>query len=504
LSSGTYHVTVTDASGCTATSSVCITQADAITLTVSKTNITCNGGNNGSANVTVSGGSSPYSYHWSNNATTHNISGLSAGTYGVTVTDANGCTATASACITQPAPIVVTITGTNISACGSNNGSASITVSGGTSPYSYHWSNNATTQNISGLCTGTYSVTVTDANGCTATASVVISHASSLTTSITHNNVSCNGGSDGSVTLTITGGTSPYTFNWSNGATTQNLTGVSSGTYHVTVTDASGCTSTASACITQPSAICATITGTNITCNGGYNGAANLSVSGGSSPYSYHWSNNATTQNISGLCAGTYNVTITDAHGCTVTKQVCITQPSAITISMTGTNVTTQGGHDGSVSITVSGGSSPYTYHWSNGATTQNICNLIAGTYCVTVTDANNCTASNCVTITYHHCGNRSVSNNDTSSNKSVTLKAYPNPFSSSAVIQFSVPEDGNVTLQVFNAEGAKVATLFDGQANGDIIYYIKFDAADLASGMYFYRLTTDKQTYFEKIMLQK
>jgi hypothetical protein len=171
---------------------------------------------------------------------------------------------------------------------------------------------------------------------------------------------------------------------------------------------------------------------------------------------------------------------------------------------MNGTNVSTHGGHDGSVSITVSGGSSPYTYHWSNGATTQNLCNLHAGTYCVTVTDAHSCTASNCITITQPGgCGGRSK-NNDNSSGNSVTLKAFPNPFSGSAVIQFSVPDDGNVSLEVFNAAGAKVATLFDGQANGDIVYYIKFDAADLAAGMYFYRLTTDKQTYFEKLILQK
>jgi hypothetical protein len=215
-------------------------------------------------------------------------------------------------------------------------------------------------------------------------------------------NVSCNGGTNGAINLTPTGGVAPYTFVWSpGGQTTEDRTGLAAGTYTVTITDATGATGTVSATVTQPSALTAATSQTNIACNGAATGVASVSPIGGTSPYTYRWSTGATTQTITGLAAGSYSVVITDANGCTLTRSFIITQPSALTATTSQTNVTTNGGNNGSATITVSGGTPGYTYSWSpNVSTTATASNLSAGTYTVTVTDANGCTIARTFTIT--------------------------------------------------------------------------------------------------------
>ncbi|MES2701554.1 MAG: Ig-like domain-containing protein, partial [Bacteroidota bacterium] len=410
LSAGSYSVTVTDASGCSATASATVTQpSSALNASAATTsNVSCNGGANGTIALSVSGGTTSYTYNWSNGATTQNLGGLSAGSYSVTVTDANGCTATASATVTQPSSALSASAATtsNVFCFGESTGAIALTVSGGVATYSYNWSNGSTTANLTGATAGTYSVTVTDANGCTATASATITQPSSgLTASAaTTSNVMCNGGSNGTITLSTGGGVAPYNYTWSNGATTQNLSGLSAGAYSVSVTDASGCSATASVTVTQPSSALnasAAIT-SNVSCNGGANGAIALSVSGGTASYTYNWSNGATTQNLSGLAAGSYSVTVTDANGCSATASASITQPaSALAASAAITsNVSCNGGANGTIALSVSGGTTSYTYNWSNGATTQNLSGLAAGSYSVTVTDANGCTATASATVT--------------------------------------------------------------------------------------------------------
>ncbi|MEZ4893191.1 MAG: SprB repeat-containing protein [Saprospiraceae bacterium] len=400
LSAGTYTVTVTDALGCTKTTSKTITQPKALTLSKTQVNVSCNGGNNGSIDLTVVDGTSPYTYAWSNGATSQDISGLSAGTYTVTVTDANSCTKSISATITQPS--VLSLSKTVVHAtCGGNNGSIDLSVSGGTNPYTYVWSNGATTQDISNLSAGTYTVTVTDNNNCTKSLSATVNNQSGPTVSETHVNVACYGGNTGSIDISVSGGTSPYTYLWSNGATTQDINNLSAGTYTVTVTDANNCSATKATTITQPgSGLSLSRTSTNVSCYGGSNGSINLTVSGGTSPYSYNWSNGATTEDISGLSAGTYTVTVTDNNGCTKTTSKTITQPKSLVLTKTQTNVDCYGGSNGSIDLTVTDGSSPYTYAWSNGATSQDVSGLSAGTYTVTVTDNNGCTKSTAATIT--------------------------------------------------------------------------------------------------------
>jgi len=400
LAAGSYTVTVTDANACTSTLTISIPQPAALALTETHVNVTCNGGATGSINLTVNGGTPSYTYIWTNGSTIQDPTGLVQGSYTVTVTDANGCTATLTISITQSTIITLTETHVNILCNGGTNGSIDLTVSGGTPGYTYSWSNGATTQDITTLSANSYTVTVTDVNSCTSTLTITITQPTAILLTETHVNVNCNGGSTGSINLTVSGGTPGYTYNWSNGSTIQDPTNLAANNYTVTVTDASACTSTLTITITQNTAITLTETHVNVSCNGGNNGSINLSVSGGVFGYSYNWSNGSTLQDPSGLAANTYTVSVTDGAGCTATLSVTITQPTVLVLTETHVNVLCNGASTGSIDLTVTGGTSGYTYSWSNTATTQDISNLAATSYTVTVTDANNCTATISITIT--------------------------------------------------------------------------------------------------------
>ncbi len=405
LSAGTYSVVITDDNGCSVTEDIVVSEPATLSASGVATNVSCNGGSNGTVNLTVTGGTAPYTYVWSNTATTQNLAGLEAGTYNVTVTDANGYTTTESVEVTEPNVLIASGQVTsNVTCNGGNDGAVNVNVTGGTSPYTYAWSNGATTENMIGLTAGTYNVTVTDANGCTATESVTVTQpVSGISASTATTNVSCNGGNDGTVDLTVTGGTAPYTYLWSNTATTQNLAGLEAGTYDVTVTDANGCTTTASAEVGQPEVLSASGVATNISCNGEIDGEVNLTVSGGTVPYTYVWSNTATTQNLAGLEAGTYSVTVTDANGCTANASVTVTEPAALSANITLDNhLTCSDDNNGGATVEVTGGMVPYTYEWDNQATTASVTNLTLGNHSVTITDKSGCTATQTVNIDFN------------------------------------------------------------------------------------------------------
>lgn len=403
LAAGIYTVTLTDGNGCTKSLTATVSQQSSISAAASSSDVSCNGGNDGAVNVSTAGGTSPYSYLWSSGDVTENVSGLSAGNFSVTVTDLSGCSATAATTVNEPTSLNINTSSGNISCNGADDGVASVSVSGGTSPYTYLWNNGSTSETITGLSAGSYSVTATDANGCTIQSSVGINEPTLLTSSTSPTNASCNGTSDGSVDLTVNGGTSPYTYNWSNGSSSQDLTGVSAGSYSVTVTDVNGCNTTASASINEPSAILLDVTWQNISCNGGNDGIATASATGGIAPISYLWSNGATDPIITGLSAGNYIVTVTDASGCTKTEVLTLTEPALLSILISGTDATC-GQYDGSASASVSGGTSPYSYLWSNGSTTTSINALDSETYTLTVIDAQGCIASESIEI-QGNCG---------------------------------------------------------------------------------------------------
>ena len=409
LSAGTYSVTVTDGNGCSSVASLTVTQPALLTTVPTATGVLCNGGSTGTASANASGGTSPYTYAWSNAQTSATATGLSAGTYTLTVKDFNGCSATATIAVTQPSVLEDSISNIVYPEC-TTAGKATVGVSGGTSPYTYTWNPNvSSTSTATTLSVGTYTVTVEDNNGCSAsTITFTITQPNVLRDSIVRAstiNISCNGGTNGSATVGVKYGTAPYTYAWTpNVSSTATASGLSAGTYSVTVTDKNGCTGTTSVVtITQPTAIRDSVsTIINVGCNGGTGGSATIGVKGGASPYTYSWSPNTnTTKTASGLSAGTYTVSVTDKNGCNNTVLVTISQPTAIRDSLVSIAYPLCNGSKGSATVGVKGGSSPYVYAWSPITnTTATATNLSAGTYTITIHDNHSCSVSLIFTVT--------------------------------------------------------------------------------------------------------
>lgn len=429
LAAGIYIATVTDSNGCTDTAIVTITSPTTVNATISSyTPATCFGANNGTATTTVSGGTSPYIYNWNTSPvqTTATATGLAAGIYTVTVTDSAGCSDTAIINLSQPSGVNAAIdTQININCFGGNNGAAVAIGSGGVPPYTYLWNTSPaqTGTTATGLSAGTYIVTLSDNNGCTDTAIVTITQPAQLNAAITNPvNISCNGGNNGSAIASVTGGTSPYTYSWNTSPiqTTATATGLTAGTYTVQVTDNKGCADTAMVTISQPALLNAGISGvSNINCNGNNNGSATVSAIGGTLPYSYSWNTSPaqTTTTATGLTAGIYIATVTDGNGCIDTAMVTIAQPTALNAQISNTvHVSCNGGNNGAASVTVSGGTTPYSYSWNTTPiqTTATATNLLAGSYAVVVTDNNGCKDTATITITQPSILNASISSFNT------------------------------------------------------------------------------------------
>ncbi|MDF2453061.1 MAG: hypothetical protein K0S26_2565, partial [Bacteroidota bacterium] len=403
---GTYTVKVTDNNSCIATNTVTIIQPTDIVTTNTIVNVSCNGGSNGSISITPTGGVSPYTYVWSaGGQTTSSVTGLPIGSYSVTVTDANGCQKNYAYTITQPLPIAIAFTQTNVSCFNGSNGAATSTVTGGTPAYSYSWSpGGATSQNVTGLIAGTYTLTITDFLNCISTNTVTITQPPLLVASTTVTNETCNYLNNGSATASQTGGTSGFTYSWSpGGQTSATISGLASGTYTVVVTDSKGCQSTALAVITEPTPlVIGLINQVNVSCFGGSNGSVGASPSGGTPNYTYSWTpGGSTNSSLTNIPIGTYTIQVTDNNSCIATNTVTIIQPTDIVTTNTIINVSCNGGSDGGISITPTGGVSPYTYVWSaGGQTTSSVTGLPIGSYSVTVTDANGCQKNYAYSIT--------------------------------------------------------------------------------------------------------
>jgi len=419
---GIYSVIVTDANGCQITSNITLTQPAPLTASMTPfvypggTNISCFGLSDGSIDLSIGGGNSGFVYSWSNGSSQQDLNGLSSGSYSVTATDINGCTVSSSISLNQPPVLTSGLTpstfagGYNLSGCNAD-GSINLTPGGGSPGYTYSWSNGMVTEDISNLIAGTYSVTITDINGCQTTNNITLTQPAPLTQTISAlvypsgTNISCFGFSDGSINLTIAGGTPGYTYQWGGGQISQDISNVPVGTYNVVVTDANGCQITSNISLTEPTPLTQSITGTDISCFGFSDGSLDLTIGGGSPGYLYSWSTGATTQDISGIPVGTYNVTATDINGCTITSNLSLTQPTNLNIVLTpsiypgGYNVSGCN-QDGSVDLTVTGGNPGYSYSWSNGVLAEDLTNVAAGSYSVTVTDINGCTSTSNITLT--------------------------------------------------------------------------------------------------------
>lgn len=410
LAAGTYTVTATDGNSCTGTTTVTITQpASAVAVSISSTTPTACSGATGAATASGSGGTGTITYNWiPGSLTGATISNQSAGTYTVTATDANGCTATTTATITQAAStLAASISGTTPATCGSNNGSATATSTGGVGTVTYSWMPGSLTgATISNQAAGTYTVTATDGNGCTSTATATIANSGGPTASIaSQTNILCFGQNNGAATATSTGGTGTVTYTWMPGSLTgATQTGLAAGTYTVTASDGGSCPGTTTVTITQPtSAVSVSITATTPTACGSNNGAATASASGGTGTITYNWMPGSLSgASISNQAAGTYTVTATDANGCTATTTATISSSGGPSVSITSqTNILCNGGNNGSATASATGGTGTITYSWSGGAgSNPTASNLSAGTYTVTATDGTGCSNSTTVTIT--------------------------------------------------------------------------------------------------------
>lgn len=419
---GNYTLTITDSPyGCSYVETFTITQpAEAVQLNYVQTNATCDGAANGAIDLNVWGGTPPYSYVWSNSASTQDVNGLIAGSYNVTVTDFNDCTTNPSPqnfLITDPAPITGPMITDDVDCYGDPTGNVSVDVSGGTAPYSYSWQNATTlfadnNDSLLNVVAGDYQVTVTDANGCVFVNTATINQPTELTATHTYSNVSCYGGTDGSIDVTVQGGTVPYSYVWVNSlgdtvSYNQDLTNVPAEDYSVLITDANGCTYSIDQTITQP-LIPITVTETvyNVLCFGDNTGAIELDVVGGTAPFGYSWTSGQTTEDIYNLIADTYGYTIVDANGCTSTGVVVVSEPAQpLTVTNVITDVNCFGESNGGIDLTVTGGTAPYTYSWSNSTyelsnTNQDLINYPADWYRFEVTDANGCNVVDTLTIT--------------------------------------------------------------------------------------------------------
>ncbi|MBK9337631.1 MAG: hypothetical protein IPM98_14135 [Lewinellaceae bacterium] len=374
---GTYTVTVTGANGCTNTASVNVVQNPVPTAAISGQLEICS---TETTTLTASGGTS---YAWSNGANTAAINTNTPGAYTVTVTDANGCTATTSATVSVKPGATAAISGTLV-ICADKT--TTLTATGG---ISYEWSTGATVAAIIANIEGTYTVTATNAVGCTGTATATLVVNPLPTAAIVGVDIVCAGTTE---QLTASGGTS---YAWSTGGNTAAININAAGTYTVTVTDGNGCTDTESKSVAQPAAIVLGTSVTNILCNGSATGAVNLTISGGApGSLDIEWSNGATSEDLNGIAAGTYTVTVTDTDGCSATTSATVTQPDALVLGLAVTNVDCNAGNTGAIDLTVNGGTGNKTYAWSSGPTSQDLVNIPVGTYTVVVTDANGCTSS--------------------------------------------------------------------------------------------------------------
>jgi hypothetical protein len=449
VAAGTYSVTVTDSNNCISTATITLTQLSEMNLSLSKTDVTTYGGNDGSVDLTVTGGSYPYACSWSNGAITEDLSFIPAGTYIVEVTDSQGCTATAQVNISQPSapPLSITYSSSDPNCFGNCYGSITLFVSGGTSPYYFQWSNNASTQNLDNLCAGIYEVTVTDANNCSASSSFVITEPDLLEVQVSSSPVLCTGGTSW-VVVTATGGTPPYSGIFSNyfpagiysftvydvyqcssiieititepepldvnalftpvqcyGGTSEVTITATGGTapyfgtgiftrvsgwHSFTIIDDNGCTASVDVFIPGPFPLLVYADAGIIQCNGG-NTQVNVWATGGTEPY--------TGTGIFTAGSGWQTYVVIDDHGCQSSTGINITEPEAILFSYIKGDETISGNSDGWINLNITGGIVPYTFLWSTGAVTQNITNIPAGDYQVTVTDYNGCNVTASIAV---------------------------------------------------------------------------------------------------------
>ncbi|MBS1594576.1 MAG: fibronectin type III domain-containing protein [Bacteroidetes bacterium] len=469
-------------------------------VTPTATTPTCYGSSNGSLSIALSGGLAPFTHMWSTGDTTTSLSNLSAGVYTDTITFAGGCTYVYTDTLTQPAMLSAMDTVTPVLCYGGATGTVTVTVSGGTPTYTHTWSTGATGAQLTGVAAGSYTDTISDANGC-----ALILHSDTVTqpaaaVSIVLDSAKaakCNGQSNGAIYTTASGGTGAYTYAWTGTSqTTDDVTGLAAGGYVVVVTDANHCTATLTDTVTQPAAVTiVTDSVVNAKCNTSSDGSIYVHVTGGTVPYTYLWTpGNTATSSLFFKPAGTYTLSVTDHNGCTATASNTITAPSAISLT---TNITNQvqNGTMGAISVTASGGTQPYAYHWTpGGGTTATISNLTSDLYTVTVTDANGCTATRSDSVRLI-LGLKDVNGDITD------IYVYPNPSSAVFNVTVKLSHSMPVDLDVYTATGQKIdVATKENNATGTFV----LDMTNEASGVYIVKVKAGDQVVTQRVTLVK
>ena len=480
LNGGSYTVTVTDNMGCSFTAGANVNSMPSPTVALgqtSVTNILCYGGQTGKIVGNVSGGTGPFTYTWSNaGSSVDSVSGLSAGSYTLTVTDANSCTALLNATLQQPAQQIGITSKLNPSTCSLNNGSITVAGNGGTPGYKYSWSyNNTADSTITGLVGGSYSVTITDANSCSQSFTVTETQVTGLSLAVkSTTDVACYGGLTGKINLNVAGGTAPYTYNWTPiSGTADSLSGIGAGSYKVIVNDINGCVdSLVQVVINQPTAAL-TIADSSVvvaTC-GNTNGSVTIAVQGGTRNYTYSWSGNGVIANDSSatnLGGGKYVVNVTDAHGCT-TSSSFYHQPTTnpVISQFNTTNPLCNGAATGSATAVVTAGTPTYTYSWSNGVTgVDSIYGVVAGTYTLSVTDKLGCLSTQTVTINQPQAISITIAQQSIATCDSANGKLVANVSGGNGAIQYAWANSANTTATLSNIKaGTYVLTVTDANA---------------------------------------
>lgn len=407
LGPGTYCVTATDANGCTVSECRTLTEPAPLVLdSLTAAPVSCFGSNNGQATVFASGGTTPYSFRWDDMAQQINSTAvfLTAGTYAVTVTDANGCARSGSVPVSQPQPLDISFDRNNPLCAGESSGSITAIPQGGVGGYSFLWGNGQNTANIASLAEGSYSLTLTDGNGCTFEASTSLVAPEPLTLQVVQTFRSCFGLSDNQAQATAGGGISPLSFLWNTGSISEGIQDQPPGTYQITVTDANDCEISGAVELVDWNPILANIIFDTPTCNGFSDGSLGVNiVMGGAgttaSDYQFTWSNNASGPLIRNLVGDrNYGLTVTDQQGCTGVFERFLPQPVPITFSLQKTDALCFGSADGTATVfNINGDNNVFTFLWdanAGGQNTPTAIGLLAGRYSVTVTDTDGCNAS--------------------------------------------------------------------------------------------------------------
>jgi len=392
LGPGEYTLEVVDANNCFDTVTTSLIEPPILLATTDSQNISCAGAQDGRASVSVMGGVSPYSYAWGNGSETAEIENLTAGNYGVIVEDANGCIEVGSVVIEEPPALSISLIVDNEPCEGNTDGRIVATIMGGIAPYQYRWSTGDTLAILEGVAGGTYQLTVSDASACEIVTDIILEERPGVAISLFKQDIQCFGDQNGRIQAAIEGGTGVFQYAWTNGASTSSIENLTAGTYAVTVTDAALCSDTASIAINEPDSLSVLVDIEGLNCFGETEGKATATVSGGTAPYLYQWSNDSTVAILEDLVAGDYELSVVDAQACQEIAKVSIRSPDSLQMQFVVGQRPCADEESGQISVEVTGGTPEYSFSWSTGGTKSGIANVGTGWYYLTLTDANACT----------------------------------------------------------------------------------------------------------------